>query len=555
MANMTATLESDSEESVDMVTNRGNKLRKKARYVREGKLAPPSGPEVYKKVRLQSQSWIKHFTWDILTFTQTITHAGYERQIVSERPVLYDDDGYEIDSGDDDEGTQAALAAANESYPYSEVKIEGRNPHQTAMSSTLILYLTDILAPLTRPADLPEHPTLSRPFTSKPLTELTRQARATLQKERTSLWRMKHLLTLMSGDHDWISCEMLETEEDIHLFSDGRNDLREHMLEKQRMASNDEPVAHNNDLEDKAMAAALSALRPDGAEVPATVGDMEKGATEIPLGDDDVAMIDTSTDLPSEIPKVMDTDTTEAPTEVIQNVSTEVAKPTNTEDAEQEDTSKASNPPDEEQKHMGEEVSTMKSKNGVEVAQKDVEMEEAEEPLDDVATTAPDGDETLPLEEDQEEVPEPRRMRTRAQAQAASDNTPISRPRSATPSSNSSYIHPYFLAPLSAHPEPNLGLPPVEAEETRRLLQLYIQKQEEICRGSQKIYEGLMKAERLRKMVFKWAKADGHVGEMSDGEDWYDKEEWGLTEDLKKGQEEEEEDAATTAKKTRTRRQ
>lgn len=45
--------ESDSEDSVDMVTNRGNKLRKKARYVREGKLAPPSGPEVYKRVRIQ----------------------------------------------------------------------------------------------------------------------------------------------------------------------------------------------------------------------------------------------------------------------------------------------------------------------------------------------------------------------------------------------------------------------------------------------------------------------------------------------------------------------
>lgn len=62
----------------------------------------------------------------------------------------------------------------------------------------------------------------------------------------------------------------------------------------------------------------------------------------------------------------------------------------------------------------------------------------------------------------------------------------------------------------------------------------------------------------MRHLVMKWAKAEGHVGEdrgMSDGEDWYDKEEWGLTEDLKKGQDEEEEDAATTAKKTRTRRQ
>jgi hypothetical protein len=89
-------------------------------------------------------------------------------------------------------------------------------------------------------------------------------------------------------------------------------------------------------------------------------------------------------------------------------------------------------------------------------------------------------------------------------------------------------------------------------------LQLYIQKQEEVCRGAQSVYEGLLKADRYRHLVMKWAKAEAHVGanrDMSDGEDWYDKEEWGLDEDLKKGQDEEEEDAATTAKKTRTRRQ
>jgi hypothetical protein len=42
---------------------------------------------------------------------------------------------------------------------------------------------------------------------------------------------------------------------------------------------------------------------------------------------------------------------------------------------------------------------------------------------------------------------------------------------------------------------------------------------------------------------------------MSDGEDWYDKEEWGLDEDLKKGQDEEEEDNTTQQpKKTRARK-
>lgn len=84
---------------------------------------------------------------------------------------------------------------------------------------------------------------------------------------------------------------------------------------------------------------------------------------------------------------------------------------------------------------------------------------------------------------------------------------------------------------------------------------MYIHKQEEVCRGAQEVYYGLLKADRYRGEVMKWAKAEAHVGTMSDGEDWYDKEEWELDEDLKKGQDEDEEDAATTAKKTRTRRQ
>lgn len=163
----------------------------------------------------------------------------------------------------------------------------------------------------------------------------------------------------------------------------------------------------------------------------------------------------------------------------------------------------------------------------------------------------PDGDAA-----DDHDSPAPHRMRTRAQAQAASDNVATSRTRSISPnSSTESFVHPFFLAPLASQPDRDFGLPQQEAEETRRLLQLYIQKQEEICRGAQRVYEGLLKANRYRHQVMKWAKAEAHLREMSDGEDWYDKEEWGLDEDLKKGQDEEEEDAATTAKKTRTRRQ
>lgn len=42
--------ESDSDEEIDHHGNRGQKLKKRARFVHEGQLAPPSGPEVYREV-------------------------------------------------------------------------------------------------------------------------------------------------------------------------------------------------------------------------------------------------------------------------------------------------------------------------------------------------------------------------------------------------------------------------------------------------------------------------------------------------------------------------
>jgi hypothetical protein len=133
-----------------------------------------------------------------------------------------------------------------------------------------------------------------------------------------------------------------------------------------------------------------------------------------------------------------------------------------------------------------------------------------------------------------------------------------SRPMSlVSDSSNELPIHPMFIAPRSARPDRDLGIPESEAEDMRRLLQLYVQKQEEVCRGVKRLYEGLLRADRMRKTVFKWSKYEAHVGpnrDMSDGEDWYDKEEWGLEEDLKKGQDEEEDEVPQTTKKTRTRR-
>lgn len=115
-------------------------------------------------------------------------------------------------------------------------------------------------------------------------------------------------------------------------------------------------------------------------------------------------------------------------------------------------------------------------------------------------------------------------------------------------------INGFFLPPDASLPDRDYGLPTSEAEDTRRMLILYVQKQEEIVRGTERLMHRLLEADRKRKDVWRWCKAEGHINDMSDGEDWYDKEEWGLTADLIKGKEEEDvEDEAQ--RKVRRRRE
>lgn len=141
------------------------------------------------------------------------------------------------------------------------------------------------------------------------------------------------------------------------------------------------------------------------------------------------------------------------------------------------------------------------------------------------------------------------RMTTRARANAASTPSPPQSPI------GGNAIHPLFAFSADSIPDRDLGLPPNEAEETRMLLMAYVQKQEEVARATADLHRGLLQADRMRQDVFKWSKAEGHIGEMSDGEDWYDGEEWGLDQELLKGRDEEEDEAAAAGKKsTRQRR-
>lgn len=142
------------------------------------------------------------------------------------------------------------------------------------------------------------------------------------------------------------------------------------------------------------------------------------------------------------------------------------------------------------------------------------------------------------------------RMTTRARAQAASTPSPP-----LSPSSGLNPIHPLFSFSAESLPDRDLGLPPNEAEETRMIVMAYMQKQGEVARATADLYHGLLQADRMRHDVFKWSKAEAHLGEMSDGEDWYDNEEWGLEQDLVKGRDEEDDETAVAGKKsTRQRR-
>jgi hypothetical protein len=172
----------------------------------------------------------------------------------------------------------------------------------------------------------------------------------------------------------------------------------------------------------------------------------------------------------------------------------------------------------------------------------DVEQMKADAPTDtgQVKEDAEEGD-------DNDSQPQSHRMTTRARA-----NRSASTSRSPSPISSIPQIHPIFQFPMSSVPDPYFGLQPNEASATTACLLQYVSKQEEVVRGMRELYEGLLKGLAMRKNVMRWCKADGHVGEMSDGEDWYDREEWGLEQDLVKGREEEEDEAAAApGKKTR----
>ena len=194
-----------------------------------------------------------------------------------------------------------------------------------------------------------------------------------------------------------------------------------------------------------------------------------------------------------------------------------------------------------------------RSKNTAEIISDDSRNPEEQQEVSTKTETHIDAEEQGDEGESEDEAqPQPTRRITRALAAENNGSraaTPPLSPNSTTSSIESYLLQPdplFLLPPILAanHRAPRsllrLGIPVDELMETRRLLTMYIQKQEESVRGCEAVLGKLIKAKRMRDQVLEWAKAEGHVGELSDGEDWIDANAWGLqAEDLKKGTDEE----------------
>ncbi|KAF1956064.1 hypothetical protein CC80DRAFT_68140 [Byssothecium circinans] len=428
---------SDSEENEKPYSNQKQSLKRKVQYTRSGEPEHVSNGRPFKK---------------------RIEHAGYHRYILQRNPPRFDPDGDIVEAGDEWEDDDDLTTV--EENPYADIQLEGALTWcERTLGLPLIIFLV-LLAPLTSPADLPNHPSYSVAYTSKHLTNLAKEAAVVSRKENITLWHAKSLFNKLQGDSDFapLALAAMAREPLQDFWGNGTNgrDVNGDTAHMQNGAQTQD-TSNRKDVDMEEAGQTNGAHPGNGHPI-----DVQNGTDPVTNG--------TSNDA--------DTDKPQA--------------------------------------------------NGD-------------------ASHSPAGDDASETASQMTA----HRMTTRARANAASTPSPP-----VSPSDAINPIHPLFTFATSSLPDRDFGLPEAEAEETRMLLMAYVQKQEEIARMARDLSHGMMQAERMRQDVFKWSKAEAHVGEMSDGEDWYDQEEWGLDGELGKGKDEEEEEGAvaTGKKSTRQRR-
>ncbi|KAJ6088298.1 hypothetical protein N7486_009559 [Penicillium sp. IBT 16267x] len=492
--------DSGPDDPIMQPTNRGNKMKANAKYVREGAMGYINAEEFYR---------------------EKVEHAGYTRHILRRNPVRYDSEGDELD--EEDEDSEADTAAAEEN-PFSGIALE------------------TLLCPLKHPSELPTHPSLSQAYTSQALEQMAGAVEEKLRQEKALLWRARNLHRQFLGDSGWMPCGAVETPEDRYIFESRTEDEIPHGSTGHQKSSRIGTSSANGDVN-------------GGPEMSSTTSREAHHTQNGPGGEPQTAENDVEM---AEYPAGSG-----GPTANI-----ETREPNKALKSEEADATVNDLPPHPRG------ADELPQGNGINVGQggayganeKPDEMDTSKdgEKVNAQGTNLDPNEIQNETEQDAEmhdgSSPEPpRRMTTRAQANAAN---PQDENQSLSSETASTFLtpHPLFLIPDNVRPDANFGLPATEAEETRRLLWSYIQKQEETVRGFESMLNSLFRACHMKADVLEWCKAEGHVGEMSDGEDWYDREKWGLAEgeDLKKGTDEDEvetvDDSRTTAKRGRGRR-
>ena len=368
-----------------------------------------------------------------------------------------------------------------------------------------------------------------------------------LRQERANLWRAKYLNRQLIGDESWMPCGAVESPNDWDLFEPRKKPLQEPNGVKKRKregTSSEALEAGRTEVMGQAIEAGEMTEATTGTDVHEPSSVLLTGRASGEPGQD-LHMEDTGhteeLNTKDHLDVKMENDPQDDKTEEEpEDVQMDGAVPSNAvhelngihplETSKNEDAQHVEDRPD----------GTMDTE----------ENQNAETPEEIVVEHSP-----KPVSEpDDATPPPPTRRITRALAANNNSNphsTAPTPPFSPTPtlasSSTSSLlqIDPIFLLPPSVHPSNAASaiyaLPAEEAAETRRLLATYIQKQEESVRGYESVLAKLLKAQRLRDEVLEMCKAEGHVGEMSDGEDWIDYERWGLQPgELRKGRDEDE---------------
>ncbi len=393
---------------------------------------------------------------------------------------------------------------------------------------------------------------MSPAYLSNALPDMVSSTHEKLRQERANLWRAKYLNRQLTGDASWVPAEVVESSDDWQLFEPRDQGVRRQLLRK-RKRQDDENHARNGNADHHSEARTESN---DAGKEMIKLKDDDLPAQKNGPGEDNVDkgkedMKDNQATIP---------DTTEG--EQAAHATGDVAPESADAGAEDAVMARDIELPAKPELNGIDPTGVDRSGVDVEIPDKarppnppnhtDVQLESKVEPQTDdhasgaVSHAASDADDaSLPPP-----PPPPRRI-TRALAANRSTShsnaptpplSPASSSTTTTTTASDLQIDPLYLLPPSSNPATNFsGLPPEEALETRRLLTLYIQKQEESVRGYECILSKLLTAHRLRSEVLEMCKTEEHVGELSDGEDWIDAERWGLQPgELRKGRDEDE---------------